>query len=260
MTALAAGCAALAVWLATPPRPALTAAAAVRSRTWAVAVAVAAGGVALAAALVPGRLLALVLVVGAAALGGSALVARRRRRQEAARFGDLALEACELLAAELQAGQPPGIALDRVSEEFRALSAVARAHQLGSDVPTAWRELAACPGGGDLRLVAGAWQVAARSGSGLADAVAGVATSLRATRATRRVVASELASARATARLMAALPVLALLMGTGIGGNPWVFLFGTGLGLACLGLGLAFGLAGIWWIEAIADGITKDTS
>lgn len=258
MIALAAGCAALAVWLTTPPRSAPIVPAAVRSRESAVVVVV--GAVVLAVALVPGRWLALALVIGAAGLGVGALLARRRRRQEAERFGDQTLESCELLAAELQAGQPPGVALDRVSEEFRALSAVARAHRLGSDVPGAWRELAATPGGGDLRLVAGAWQVAARSGSGLADAVAGVAASLRAIRATRRVVASELASARATARLMAALPVLALLMGTGIGGNPWAFLFGTGLGLACLGLGLAFGLAGIWWIEAIADGITKDAS
>jgi tight adherence protein B len=258
VTVLAAGCAALAVWLTTPPRPAPTTTPAVPSRRWAAAGAIAA--VVLAVALVPGRLLALVLVIGAAALGVTALLARRRRRQEAERFGDQTLEACELLAAELQAGQPSGVALDRVSEEFRALHAAARAHQLGSDVPAAWRELAARPGGGDLRLVAGAWQVAARSGSGLADAVGGVAASLRAIRATRRVVASELASARATARLMAALPVLALLMGTGIGGNPWAFLFGTGLGLACLGGGLAFGLAGIWWIEAIADGITKEIS
>lgn len=255
MTVAAAGCAALAMWLAMPPR---SAPAAARKPAWATVAAV--GLLALVAALLHGRWLVLALVVGAAALGASALLARRRRRREAERFGDQALEACELLAAELQAGQPPSVALDRVSEEFGSLVTVARAHQLGSDVPAAWRDLAATPGGGDLRLVAGAWQVAARSGSGLADAVSGVAASLRATRATRRVVASELASARATARLMAALPVLALLMGSGIGGNPWAFLFGTGLGLACLGLGLAFGLVGIWWIEAIADGITKDTA
>ncbi|WP_109507888.1 type II secretion system F family protein [Nocardioides speluncae] len=255
MTLAAAGCAALAVWLSVPPRPAPVA---VRSRPRVVVAAVVA--LALVTALLHGRVLVLALVVGTAALGASALLARRRRRREAERFGDHALEACELLAAELQAGQPPGVALGRVSEEFAAFGAVARAHQLGSDVPAAWRSLASTPGGGDLRLVAGAWQVAARSGSGLADAVSGVAASLRAVRATRRVVASELASARATARLMAALPVLALLMGSGIGGNPWAFLFGTPLGLGCLGLGLAFGLAGIWWIEAIADGITKDTA
>lgn len=255
MTAVAVGCAALAAWLVVPPRPGPTG-----SRSRGRVTIAAAGALALVAALVQGRLLVLVLVVGGGVLAVTALLARRRRRRAAERFGDQALEACELLAAELQAGQPPGVALDRVSEEFGALGAVARAHQLGSDVSAAWRDLAAIPGGGDLRLVAGAWQVAARSGSGLADAISGVASSLRATRATRRVVASELASARATARLMAALPVLALLMGSGIGGNPWAFLFDTGLGLACLGLGLAFGLAGIWWIEAIADGITKDTS
>jgi tight adherence protein B len=135
------------------------------------------------------------------------------------------------------------------------MSSVAMAHQLGAPVPDALRVLAGRPGAGDLTLVAAAWQVTQRSGGGLADSLAEVAGTLRERRATRRLVRSELSSARSTARLIAALPVLTLFLGSGTGGDPIGFLLTSPVGLACLGAGVLLTLLGLWWIEAIAGSV-----
>lgn len=202
--------------------------------------------------LVP-RLGALVVVGVGVVLAALALWRRRRRRREAAQVAARVLETCELVAGELAAGHPPGAALERAAAAWPLLAPVAEAFRVGADVPDALRALGAqVDGAGDLRIVAAAWQVAHRTGEGLAAAVQRVAGGLRAAAATRRVVEGELASARATSRLVAGLPVLALLMGSGAGGDPWAFLLRTTAGLGCLAAGLAFGFAGLWWIEAIA--------
>lgn len=176
------------------------------------------------------------------------------RRATARRDAQAVLEVCDLLAAELAAGRPPGDALSAAAGQWPPLSPVVEAFHLGADVPEAWRRLAGQrPGAADLRLVAAAWTVAHQTGHGLAHALARTARGIRARRRTRRVVESELASARATARLVAALPVAALVMGAGAGGSPWRFLLGTPPGLACLALGVLLMLLGLLWIERIAD-------
>lgn len=252
---LVAGLVGLAAWLAQPsPRAGPRARPGGRVALLATAVL---GGWATTTGLLPGRWLAVGLVLLGAIVGvvrlGRGLAARRARGVTARQM----VEACEVVAAELAAGRPAGAALERACSAWPGLAPVAEAHALGSDVAEALRRQAVLPGAEDLRVVAAAWQVAHHSGHGLATAVERVARGIRSRHRSLRVVESELASARATARLVALLPVAALAMGSGAGGSPWGFLLGTTPGLLCLGAGLALGLAGLAWIEGIADRVDR---
>lgn len=175
-------------------------------------------------------------------------------RREVAADRAAVLEVCDLLAAELAAGRPPGAALSAAAERWPPLVAAVEAARLGADVPDQLRRLSEeRRGATDLVWVAGAWQVAQHSGHGLAAALERTGDGLRARRRTRRLVDSELASARATARLVACLPLAVLLMGSGAGSDPWAFLLATPVGWLCLGGGLGLVALGLWWIERLAD-------
>jgi tight adherence protein B len=134
---------------------------------------------------------------------------------------------------------------------------VATAAGLGADVPSALRRVSVLPGARDLADLAAAWQVSAASGAGLAAMVDQVGAAARATGATRRVVLAELASAQATARLVAVLPLLVLMLGSGVGGDPWHFLLRTPVGLACLATGLALALTGLTWMDRIGTAVFR---
>ena len=219
-----------------------------------------AGAVAATAVLTPGVPSWPVVPVAIVAASLSALWSlwrRQRRRMGRRALQGVLLETCQQLSSELCSGQPPGRALDHAAELWPALAPAAEALRVGADVPEALRQVAERLGLSDLRLLAAAWHMALRTGQGLSASVDRVVEQLLTARATRRVVDGELASARATARLVAALPVVALGMGSGAGGDPVAFLVATPVGWACLGAGLAFGVAGLWWIEAIAADVER---
>lgn len=259
MTALlvAAGATALAVLLALPATrrgSGLLVRRSGRPRSRALLVPASVGGAGLA--LVPGIAVPAVLAA-ATGYGVLRLVRARRADRDATATRGRVVELCEVLRAELAAGQTAGRALELAAVEWPLVAPAARAATSGGDVTAALRDLAAVPGAAALRVVAAAWQVAHRTGHGLADVLGRVAVDLRAAEQTRRIVAGELASARATARLLAALPLVALAMGGGTGAAPWQFLLGQPAGLACLAGGLALGYAGLAWVEALARDVDR---
>ncbi|HET6563437.1 MAG TPA: hypothetical protein VFG72_16325 [Marmoricola sp.] len=248
--ALAAVAAAGAAVLVVPVRARLPRRAAVRSRHLA---AVGLGGtVAVVLAGLRGVHLALALVLVAAGWALLRLLARSRAERTAAVRRRLVVDYAEALAGELRAGQPVLTALERASPSWPDSAAVVAAATLDADVPAALRRLGSAPGGGALRRLAGAWELCATTGAGLAFAVEQVVETARVEQRTTSMVQGELASARATARLVATLPVVVLLAAQGMGARSWQFLTSTAVGVCCLAAGLGLALLGMWWIDRIA--------
>lgn len=200
-------------------------------------------------------LLAMVVLGGASATG---LLVRRARAAKVAEVRQaLVVDVCEALVGELRAGRPLMASLEHCLDLWPDFEPVVAAGRLGADVPAALRRLATLRGAEGLAEIASAWQVSQRSGAGLAAALSHVALTARERQGTRRLVRGELASAQATARLVAVLPVASLAMSAGVGGDPWDFLFGTPVGVVCLGLGGLFAFAGLLWIDRIAATVLR---
>lgn len=193
---------------------------------------------------------AAVLLVGAERL-------RRllRRRRATADLRARVVEMCDALAAEMQAGQPASRALQRTAEQFPELAPATGAAALGGDVSTALCSVGARPGAEGLRAIAAAWQVAERSGAGLAGTLDRVAGALRADLQAASEVDASLGPPRATARMLAVLPVFGLLLGTGLGGDPVQVLLTTTVGNLCLAAGCTLAVLGLWWVERLAAGV-----
>ncbi|ETK34425.1 type II secretion system F family protein [Microbispora sp. ATCC PTA-5024] len=220
----------------------------------AVLAAATAGWVAAGPDAVTARLVLLTRTSRAGALRGLWTAALRRRRPaaDAAAWRQISIELCQSLAAELTAGRTPGDALARAVASAHppdpaALSPVAAAARDGGDVAAALRRSAPAAGGEGLLRLAACWRVGVTAGAGLTALVERLTSSLREAEAHRQEVAAQLAGPRATARMLAVLPVLGLLMGAGLGMSPLAFLLGGPAGLACLAVGLGLDAAGVWW-------------
>ncbi len=134
-----------------------------------------------------------------------------------------------------------------------ALRPVLAAARDGGDVRSALVSVAAAAQGGEgLVRLAACWDVGVSVGAGLAAVVERVAGALRTAKAHRQDVAAQLAGPRTTARMLAGLPVLGLLMGAALGMHPLDFLLGGVPGLLCLATGIALDACGLWWTHRMA--------
>ncbi|BBY58040.1 type II secretion system F family protein [Mycolicibacterium sarraceniae] len=214
-----------------------------------------AGAVVIVAVLPPTVLLA------SAVLGATLLARGRRRRrdQDRARAGQTLAGAMETLVGELRVGAHPVRAFAIAARESdgtigSALRAVAARAGLGADVgaglravagatsvPAQWDRLAVC------------WQLAADHGLAMAALIrAAQRDIIERQRFTARVEAG-LAGARATAAILAGLPLLGVLLGELIGAHPVRFLVGGGVGGGLLIAGTVLVCAGLAWADRITD-------
>jgi tight adherence protein B len=206
--------------------------------------ALAAAGVGTVAVLLSTPLVA-VLAGGCAALAARAELRRRAGLQEEARVTAL-VEALTALGAELRGGRSleeatrAAVAACADEDSGRALARAVRSPEDGG--PGADGEL-----GRALARVAAAARLSARTGCSLAAVVGAVEDDLRARSRQRLELRSATAGSRASAALLAGLPVLGLVMGGGVGADPWQVLTATPTGQVLLVAGVGLEVAGLAW-------------
>jgi len=169
------------------------------------------------------------------------LVPLVRRPGEGSGRRNAVIALCRVLAAELRAGQPPEEALRIAAAEAGPLvGAVGDAESLRHEAerdPDLWA----------LAYLAVCWEVAADTGAGLAEVVDALAANLTEQEEQRAEAEARTNGPRTTAIVLTCLPVAGVLMSSGLGGSPLVFLFTTPLGVVCLVCGVLLDLVGFWW-------------
>ena len=196
-----------------------------------------------------GLLLATPVVAVLAAGCGAAAGRSLRQRLLAAGTGRRSralVEALGALAAELRAGRPleeaAATAVDACPDPAVA-AALGPVLRLGEPPPgTADDEPARA-----LVRVAAAARLSAGTGCSLAGVLTAVEDDLRARLHVEQELRSAVAGPRASAATLAGLPVLGLVMGSGVGADPWRVLTTTGTGTVLLVVGVVLELAGITW-------------
>ena len=159
-------------------------------------------------------------------VGGRALVAKPGKVGELWRAA--VIDLCDGLAAELTTGSAPEEALDRAVAFLEpSITRTLTPLRNSADIPAGLELIAATPGAEGLRLLAACWRIGVERGGAFASVADGLASALRDEETHRQQVSAELAGARATAELLAVLPLLGIAMAAALGAQPLTFLFTT---------------------------------
>jgi tight adherence protein B len=198
----------------------------------------------------------------------SALVVLRwraatRRLRVTVQLAEL-VDALGLLVADLRVGAHPASAAAAAASSgdgavYRILESVAAGARLGARVPVLLLQHAAEePGIADgLARLASAWELAERHGMGLAELVDAVRADLDARLRIGGELRAQLAGPRATAAVLAGLPMLGVVLGEGVGADPLRVLVDTGVGQMLLVVGTALVCAGTAWSDRIMAGAAR---
>ncbi|MCA0144742.1 type II secretion system F family protein [Blastococcus sp. LR1] len=210
-----------------------------------------------AAVLVSTGLVA-VLAAGCAALAVRGWHARRELAADQARLSTL-IEVLAAFAAELRAGRTleeavRGAVADCPDED----TAAALVRAVRAPVASVPGMAASADGRASaLDRLSAAVALSARTGCSLAAVVSAVEDDLRARQRRRRELLVATAGPRASARLLAGLPLLGLAMGSGVGADPWQVLTRTGTGQVLLVVGVLLEGAGIAWTGRLVRGLAR---
>ena len=206
--------------------------------------------------------LAPIAASAAAAVVAASITLRRRRSETRARRADeaAALQAAlGILVGELRVGAHPVVAFERAAAEVEgtvadSLRAVAARARLGADVsaglrsaalqstvPQYWERLSAT------------WLLAQTRGLAIVALIRAAEQDVVERERFAAGVTAGMAGARATATILAGLPVLGVGLGHLIGAQPLQFLLSGGVGGWCLVIGVTLACTGLWWSDRITN-------
>jgi tight adherence protein B len=159
---------------------------------------------------------------------------------------------------ELRAGAHPAAAAEGAAQDTPApaaevLKAAAATARLGGDVERTLRELRQPLLKSAVDQLARAWRVSAEHGVALADVLDATRRDLDQRAAFARQVHARMAGPRASAAVLAGLPVFGVLLGELSGARPLHVLVGTTAGQVLLVLGAVFLAGGLWWTRRITE-------
>lgn len=242
----------------------------VRGTGWFAAVLAAAVVIGVALVVEPTAGMAAGIVVATAAHRSRRARRARRRASEVTAL----LAGLEVAVADLRVGAHPESACLAAADEsagsaagssgtaaaaFRSAAATARLGGSAAQGLLTGTHRDRSDGGGvgaDLDRIAAAWRIAERHGIALADLLDAARVDLLGRIRFRSRVESGMAGARATAIVLAGLPVLGIALGQMMGAGPVRVLLSGGLGGVLLVVGTALGCAGLAWSDRITRQVT----